>query len=248
VTKKIHGKSASNLYDRAVSAQGFTVQLLARMPLTSSVHRLRFAAGGAFRWAAGQHLVVVQAKGQEHFLPYSIASAYDPKRPGEFELAVAFGAGADAVDQLAIGEEITVVGPAGELVWQPQPSPAALLVGAGTGIAPLRALIEEELARASSVKLMLVAGHRAPEDVLFANDFARLAEQHARFRFVPTLSGASAVWSGERGRVQGLLHGAVQALAPLDAYVCGRLAMVSDVTAALEREGVPAARVRSEGF
>jgi NAD(P)H-flavin reductase len=193
-------------------------------------------------------LVVVEAKGQEHFLPYSIASAYDPQHPGQFELAVAFGAGADAVDQLAVGEELTAVGPSGELVRQQQPSPAALLVGVGTGIAPLRALIEEELARASSVELMLIAGHRAPEDVLFADDFARLAEQHARFRFVPTLSSATSTWSGQRGRVQGLLHAAVQALAPLDAYVCGRLAMVSDVTAALEREGVPAARIRSEGF
>ena len=231
-----------------MSAERFTVQLIARAPLSGHVHRLRFAAREPFRWAAGQHLVVVKGQGQELFLPYSIASAYDPQRPGEFELAVAIEAGADVIDQLVSGQELEVEGPAGAFVWQTAPSPAALLVGAGTGIAPLRALLEEELGRASPTQLMLIAGHREPEDVLFADDFARLAEQHARFRFAPTLTGTNTAWSGERGRVQARLRAAVQSLGPLDAYVCGRLAMVSEVVAALEQEGVPMARIRSEGF
>ncbi len=144
---------------------------------------------------------MVKAKGQELFLPYSIASAYDQQRPGQFELATAVGAGADVIDQLSIGEELQIEGPSGAFVWQAAPSPAALLVGAGTEIAPLRALLEEELRRASQTQLMLIAGHREPEDVLFGEDFARLAQQHARFRFVPTLTGASAA-VGRRARAR----------------------------------------------
>ena len=224
------------------------IRLLARSPLSGRVHRMRFAAQAPFRWAAGQHLVVVRGKGQELFLPYSIASAYDPQRPGELELAVAFGAGADVMDALLVGESLEVEGPAGELTWQPEPRPAALLVGVGTGIAPLRALVEAELARDPNASLLLLAGHRAPEDVLFAADFAALAAKHARFRFVPTLTLAGAAWRGERGRVQAQLRSAVQTLGPLDAYVCGRVDMVREVVVALEREGVPAGRIRSEGF
>ncbi|HEY1533287.1 MAG TPA: FAD-binding oxidoreductase [Polyangiaceae bacterium] len=238
----------AKLYDPAMPAQGLTVELIARTPLSGRVDRLRFAARGPFRWAAGQHLVVVKAKGQALFLPYSIASAYDRQRPGQFELAAAVGAGADVIDQLSIGEELQIEGPSGAFVWQSAASPAALLVGAGTGVAPLRALLEEELARTSQTRLILIAGHRAPEDVLFGEDFARLARQHARFRFVPTLTSASAAWPGERGRVQAQLRAAVQSLGPLDAYVCGRPAMVNEVVAALEQDGVPAARIRSEGF
>jgi CDP-4-dehydro-6-deoxyglucose reductase len=232
-----------------MSTERFTAQLIARTPLSGRVHRLRFAAQAAFRWAAGQHLVVVRGgSGQEVCLPYSIASAYDREHPGQFELAVAIGAGADVIDRLSLGEELECEGPAGAFLWQAVPSPAALLVGTGTGVAPLRALLEEELERASDTQLVLIAGHRAPQDVLFGEDFARLARRYARFRFVPTLTGALASWSGERGRVQALLHAAVPALGPLDAYVCGRPAMVSEVAAALEQQGVPAARIRSEGF
>lgn len=222
------------------------VQLLARSALSARVHRLRFAALGALQWAAGQHLVVVRGKGQDLFLPYSIASAYDAHKPGEFELAVSFGA--DVMDELRVGEELEIEGPAGDFVWQADPSPAALLVGVGTGIAPLRALLEAELARDTPARLLLIAGHRAPEDVLFQDEFAALAAQHARFRFLPTLSGASSAWAGERGRVQAQLRAAVHSLGPLDAYVCGRLDMVREVVSTLEQEGVPALRIRSEGF
>ncbi|MEP7049927.1 MAG: FAD-dependent oxidoreductase [Pseudomonadota bacterium] len=221
---------------------------MARRPLSGRVHRLRFAALGAFRWAAGQHLVVVRGKGQDVFLPYSIASAYDSQRPGEFELAVAFGAGADVIDALLPGEQLEVEGPGGDFIWQADPSPAALLVGVGTGVAPLRALVEAELARDTRTRLLLIAGHRAPEDVLFQDDFEAFAARHARFGFLATLTGASATWAGERGRVQAQLRTAVRSLGPLDAYVCGRLDMVREVVGALEQDGVPPARIRSEGF
>ena len=175
-------------------AQRVVVELIAREPLSSRVHRLRFASRAPFAWAAGQHLVVVRGQGQALFLPYSIASANDPEKPGEFELAVAMHAGADVMDTLPVGAELEVEGPAGAFTWQPAPRPAALLVGAGTGIAPLRALIEAELARAGETRLLLLAGHREPEDVLFADDFARLAAAHSRFHFIPTLSGGSSAW------------------------------------------------------
>lgn len=226
----------------------FVVELIARSPLSSRVHRLRFAARSPFTWQAGQHLVVVGAGGQALFLPYSIASANDLEKPGEFELAVAIHAGADVMDTLPLGAALEIEGPTGAFTWQAEPSPAALLVGAGTGIAPLRALIEAELARPSETRLLLLAGHREPEDVLFADDFAQLAATHPRFHFIPTLSGGSNAWLGRRGRVQAQLLEAVSSLAPLDAYVCGRLEMVNDVVRLLIAHGVPEARIRSEGY
>jgi len=240
-----------------VSAARFRIELILREPLSARVHRLRFASRVPFRWLAGQYLVIVRGpqdaasarpNGEDLFLPYSFASAYDPTRPGQFEIAAAFRAGADAIDDLEIGGDLEAEGPAGSFVWQETPSPAALLVGVGTGIAPLRALILEELARRASTRLLLLAGHRAPEDVLFHDDFTRLAEAEPRFEFVPTLTGDAAHWLGRRGRVQTQLAEAVRSLGPLDAYVCGRLDMVNDVVAALELLGVPAARIRSEGY
>lgn len=238
------------MYDRGVSAQNTVFELVSRAPLSARVQRLRLRAVSEFRWAAGQYLIVVRAPAQaeQMFLPYSIASAFDPARPGELELAAAFGAGADAIDALRPGDRLEVQGPASDFTWQADPRDSALLVGVGTGIAPLRALIQEELGRTSTRRVLLLAGHRAPEDVLFADDFADLAREHARFSFVPTLTGAHEHWVGRRGRVQAQLAEAATELGELDAYVCGRLDMVNEVTTALELLGVPRARIRSEGY
>jgi len=226
----------------------FDAELVARRPLTARVHLLRFLAREPFQWAAGQYLTVVRCAGRELALPYSIASAHDPAHAREFEIAAAIQAGADAIDGLELGARVELEGPAGSFVWQAEPSPAALLVGVGTGIAPLRALIREELARASSVQLVLLAGHRVAEDVLFQDEFSELAASSQRFRFLPTLSAGAAAWSGRRGRVQAQLAEVVRSLGPLDAYVCGRLDMVNEVVSELASLGVPAARIRAEGY
>jgi NAD(P)H-flavin reductase len=231
-----------------VSAPAFAIELLAREALSARVHLLRFRARVPFRWQAGQYLAVVRGGGRTLFLPYSIASAFDPKHAGEFEIVAAFQAGAEVVDELPLGAELEVEGPAGELTWQENSSPAALLVGVGTGIAPLRALIQEELRRPTQTRLLLLAGHRAPEDVLFQDYFAELSAAQPRFQFLPTLTADAAHWLGRRGRVQAQLADAVRSLGPLDAYVCGRLEMVSEVVSALAALGVPEPRIRSEGY
>jgi NAD(P)H-flavin reductase len=226
----------------------FRIELVRREALSARVHLLRFVARAPFRWLAGQYVVVACGNGVDLFLPFSIASAYDPARPGEFEIAAGFGVGADVIDELQIGAELEIEGPAGTFVWRDAPSPAALLVGVGTGIAPLRALIQEELARPTATRLVLLAGHRAPEDVLFHGEFSRLAQSQPRFQFVPTITGNAPHWVGRRGRVQTQLAEAVRSLGPLDAYVCGRIDMVHEVVSALDLLGVPAARIRSEGY
>ena len=231
-----------------MSPARFRIELSLRQPLSARVHRLRFVARPPFRWAAGQYLVVLGAGGPTLDLPYSIASACDPAHPGEFEIVAAVHAGADAIDALELGAELEAEGPAGAFTWQAQPSPAALLVGVGTGIAPLRAMIQEQLAQGTETRLLLLAGHRAPEDVLFHDELAEVAQAQPRFQFVPTLSGDSAAWPGQRGRVQTQLAHAVHSLGPLDAYVCGRLDMVTDVVRALQALGVPEARIRGEGY
>jgi NAD(P)H-flavin reductase len=234
-------------YDRPVAAAAFKIELVLREPLSARVHKLRFATHPPFRWAAGQYLVVLPRDERGLPIPYSIASAYDAKLPGEFEIAAAFR-GADFIDELVLGDELEAQGPMGSFTWQSSPRPAALLVGVGTGIAPLRALIQEELMRRTETRLVLLAGHRAPEDVLFHSEFVRLAESEPRFQFIPTLTGGAAHWLGRRGRVQTQLEEAVRSLGSLDDYVCGRLDMVDEVVSALRSLGVAEPRIRSEGY
>jgi NAD(P)H-flavin reductase len=227
----------------------FLVELVARAALSPRVNLLRFRVRdhAPFNWAAGQYLELIGTDPRRTRLPYSIASARDGAHPDEFEVAPARDSSAVELEHLALGATLHAEGPSGHFVWQPSPSPVALLVGAGTGVAPLRALIQAELARPSSTELVLLAGHRGESEVLWKDEFEALARRIERFRFEPTLSAPAPSWPGRSGRVQEHLPELVHELGVLDLYVCGRIEMVDDVRRVLAELGVDVARVRYEG-
>jgi NAD(P)H-flavin reductase len=121
-------------------------RLVARTELSPSVesYRLRVEGPRPFTWAPGQYVELYAPSAPDLPLPYSIASAPDALAPGEFELAIGTGRGKELLSSLPLGTELLLSGPFGRMIWPPTGS-AALLVGTGTGVAPLRALLQETL-------------------------------------------------------------------------------------------------------
>jgi NAD(P)H-flavin reductase len=178
---------------------------------------------------------------------FSMASPFEPEQPGRFEIAVARGTSAGAVLELELGEVVSITGPSGLLFWKADAP--ALLVATGTGISPLRALVHEQLARASSTPLCLLFGCRDSDEELWGAEFSALATLHSRFRFWPTHSRPSPGYTGRVGRVQAYLPESVQQLGPgLRAYLCGHTPMVRDCTAILLDLGVAAEHVHGESY
>ena len=223
-------------------------RLVARRQLAPGVVLLRFRAepAGPLRWQPGQHLTLSTAEAPELGIPYSIASALDPARAGEFELAVSANGGQDLLGRLHPDSKVFVSTPKGQFVWAPALG-ATLLVGMGTGLAPLRAMLQARLAQPGCDEVTLLFGARSESDILFNEEFSELAERDPRFSFQPTLSRPGSSWHGRVGRVQDHLRALVSDPAQLSAYVCGSREMVADCVARLTGPlGLDPARVRSE--
>lgn len=203
-------------------------------------------AGDLLSWEAGQYLTLSTADAPSVAVPYSIASAPDRGRPGEFELAVSANGGQDLLARLHLGAKVFVSSPQGSFVWQ-RDRGSTLLVGMGTGLAPLRAILQAWLARAVSERITLLFGARSEADILFRDEFVELAELEPRFSFEPTLSRPTNLWRGRTGRVQDHLAEIVSSMPDTSAYVCGSRAMVVDCVARLTGELLlNPARIRSE--
>ncbi len=120
-----------------------------------------------------------------------------------------------------------------------------LLFAAGSGIAPIRALVQYLLARRAEVRrVTLFYGQR------HGADFAYLAEhldwERGGVRVVLCPSRGDDAWRGLRGRVQEVARSlAFGGSAPGEsvAFVSGMTAMVEDVRATLAGAGVPQGRV-----
>lgn len=230
------------------SSPRFPVSVLRRRALSERVVALRLrqnaSPGSEFSWLPGQYVELAAATAPQVSHYYSIASAPDPHARGEFDLVISLSAAEELLRELEPGRTLWVSPAQGAFVWESMQAPA-LLVGIGTGIAPMRAMLQAALGGATE-RVTVLFGARTELDLLFREEFDEYAASDARFRFEPVLSRPGAGWRGSVGRVQGQLPRVVSELQPARVYVCGTTTMVRDTVALLHELGVPAPNVRAE--
>ena len=122
-----------------------------------------------------------------------------------------------------------------------------LLFAAGSGIAPIRSLIQHLAAdREAFGRVTLFYGQRRGADFAYLRE--HLAWERRGVRVVLCPSAEDSAWRGVRGRVQEVASAvAFGGAAPADAvaFACGMTAMVEDVRATLARAGIPPQRVHA---
>ena len=202
-------------------------------------------------------LFVRTASGLVSKRPYSIASAPSSVGANQIELAVtlvANGPTSTALHAAAVGTVYDADGPRGAMVrWPADLEAPTLFVATGSGLAPLRAMLQAELARGdregrTAPRVSLLFGCRTRADILWAEELSAWACEHERFSIVITLSRPDAVWTGATGYVQKHVASCVQAIAPERAFVCGLSPMVEDVVHLLAQTGLPRRSVRTEEY
>ncbi len=181
---------------------------------------------------------------------YSVASSPNPAHPERFEIAVTRvddGSVSLALHALRVGATLTMDGPHGFFTRERHATPA-LFVATGTGVCPLRAMIEAELGEVTGPKLALLFGCRSEADLLYREQYETW-RSHSRFTLHVTLSQPSAAWQGLRGYVQTHLATLIDPAAKPHVYVCGLSRMVSEVRRTLKDElGFARQQIHSERY
>lgn len=217
---------------------------------------LAFADGEPFSYEPGQWVnLELEVGGKRDKRAYSIASAPDPAAPGSFEIAVTrvdAGSVSRALHALPEGSAVSIDGPHGFFTREGAAKPPAWFVGTGTGVAPLRAMLQAELAGASGAEgppLGLLLGVRNESEILYRAEFEALAATHPRFSFHVTLSRPSPAWQGMTGYVQTQLPKLLDLHVRPHVYVCGLSRMVSGVRKVLKDDlGYDRRSIHSERY
>ncbi|HEV2498468.1 MAG TPA: FAD-dependent oxidoreductase [Terriglobia bacterium] len=207
----------------------------------------QMANGQRFKFHAGQYISLhTHLNGEGVARAYSIAARQADDR---LELCVNVSSGEDAwLLGLKRDEEVEFSGPFGSFELRHPPGLVAAFIATGTGIAPIRAMIQELYRKYKPEEVWLIFGVRREADILYREEFEKLARVHPEFRFVPTLSRPDPGWMGRRGYVQEQIKKYLRGKEGLQAYVCGSPAMVEQVRALLQTMGYDDDAVSFERF
>jgi ferredoxin-NADP reductase len=204
---------------------------------------------------AGQHVDVrlTAHDGYQAQRSYSIASA-----PQEQRLVLTVEELDDGevspylTEVLAPGDNLELRGPiGGYFAWEERDGGPLLLVGGGSGVVPLMAMIRHRAAIGSDVPTRLLYSSRSFEEIIYREELENLAARDGSLEVVHTLTRSRPEgWAGYARRIDAEMHREV-AWSPDEsplAFVCGPTSFVEGVADALVRLGHDPARVKTERF
>src|SRR4051812_16050810 len=214
-----------------------------------------------FRYAPGQHLALRRrADGAEIRRTYSIcapAPTPDGEGPRTLRVGVRLVDGGAfstyALKEIAVGDELEVMTPAGRFTLDPAPGRYAAIVG-GSGITPVLSIVSTLLEREPEARFCLIRSDRTAASTMFLDEVADLKDRHPqRLQLVTVLSREEQQAGLPSGRLdEERLTGLLPALLPLEQvagwFLCGPFGLVQGAERALRGLGVARSRIHEEIF
>ena len=204
---------------------------------------------------AGQHVDIrlTAEDGYQAQRSYSIASA-----PDEGRLALTVERLPDGevspylTDVLVVGDKLELRGPiGGYFVWNAGQGEPVLLLGGGSGVVPLMAMIRHRRAAGGDAPMRLLYSAKRADDLIYREELQELAARGDGFEAFFTLTREQPEgWHGFGRRVDRELIAEVGWPAADDpvAYVCGPTGFVETVASELVESGLPPHRIKTERF
>jgi ferredoxin-NADP reductase len=211
------------------------------------------------RWMAhraGMHYDVrlTAPDGYQTERSYSIASP--PEQVGKIQLTVERIEDGEVSpylhDVLVTGDQIEVRGPiGGYFVWEVGLGGPLLLIGGGSGVVPLMAMLRHRAAQHATMPARILYSSRTADDVIYRDELEALAAGDRGFEVFFTFTRqAPPGWAGYRRRIDAAMLAEV--IRPLGmqarVYVCGPTLLVEAVATALVQMALPIEQIRTERF
>jgi CDP-4-dehydro-6-deoxyglucose reductase len=204
--------------------------------------------GKPLEYLPGEYALLEDRDRQVPPRSYSIANA--PRLDGLISLLITQVAGGQTSgwvhNHIRTDDEVIITGPYGTFVADPASTAPGLYLAAGSGLAPIRALVEAALETTPQRSLILVFSARTEADVLDRDRFLGWQAAYPHFRFIRTLTRSAAV--DPRGRVPYVLADICPDLVGREIFVAGGPGFVLACASAAEALGAARERVHIEPF
>jgi NAD(P)H-flavin reductase/hemoglobin-like flavoprotein len=200
-------------------------------------------------YAAGQSVAIECPSRPRLWRYYSMASA--PRQDGllEFHIRLIDGGAVSMAltSQTTVGTELRLGPPVGVLTLpEPGTERDLLLIAGSTGLAPLKAIVDQLTTRPKPPSVHLFFGARKADGLYDLDSLQKLAAEHPWLTVIPAVSSDSR-FTGETGSLPDVVarHGDWSGH---DAYLAGPSELVQDTVDRLTAAGVPKDQIHIEDF
>lgn len=209
--------------------------------------RLELPEFPALAYLPGQSMNVHLGDGTHR--SFSMASVPDAGRVDFHVRRIPGGRFTDTqLGRLRPGDVLDVELPLGTFRFHSEDYRPILMVATGTGLAPVKSMLESLLDDADCPPVSLYWGMREPADLYFDDEIRRWSAHLYEFQYVPVLSRAPAQWSGARGHVQQAVIADLPDLSEHSIYLCGSPAMIHDAKQLFLAHGADMDHIYTDAF
>jgi NAD(P)H-flavin reductase/hemoglobin-like flavoprotein len=249
---RTYGIAARTMVDAANAAEGtpafWNAEVVSHERRTADIAVIQVRPDQPYYYEPGQYVSIESALVPRVWRPYSIANA--PRRDGVLELHVRIiGAGwvsGALVRKLKLGDVLKLGPPVGSMVLNRQSNRDIVCVAGSTGLAPMKALLDDLRRWNTTRNVHLFFGARRAEELYDLATLEELAAGHPWFTLVPAVSGDPG-YLGEQGMLPEVVarHGTWYAH---DVYASGSAEMIQATVAMFRELHVPIERIRYDAF
>ncbi|WP_214102770.1 globin domain-containing protein [Acrocarpospora catenulata] len=233
--------------DAGVSPAWWLAEVLNHERRAPDLAVLTLRPGQPLGFTAGQYVNVQTARWPRVWRTFSIANA--PRSDNTIRLHVRSLPGgwvsSTLVQHTRIGDQVLLGPPVGTMAVTDSDRDM-LCVAGGTGLAPLKAIIEQVIASGRRRAIHLLVGARHATDLYDMPDLVRMESGYPWLRVVPVVSDEPA-YDGLRGNLPEVME-RFHTWTEHEVYVCGPAGMVNETVRRLQNSGVPLNRIHRDAI
>ncbi|MEU8356954.1 globin domain-containing protein [Nonomuraea sp. NPDC048882] len=197
-------------------------------------------------YTPGQYVSVQTARWPRVWRTFSIANAPRPDNTITLHVRSVPGGWVSTalIRHTKVGDTLMLGPPMGTMTPRENSVRDVLCVAGGTGLAPLKAIVESIISSGRRPAIHLMYGARSADELYDLPDLIRLESSFPWLRVLPVVSGQPG-YEGMRGHLPEVTQ-RLRSWTDHDVYVCGPAAMVNETVRRLQGDGVPLVRIHRD--
>lgn len=196
-------------------------------PIIDMIYRIRLLPDGQFFFRAGQYLMLIIDKCDQHSLSFSLASIPSEKKIIELHIGTSeFNSYTMIViDHISTKNSINIDIPYGKAFFREKSKKPIILIAGGTGFSYTRSILYAALEENPNRDIAFYWGGKKLKYLYDLDELQSISKQYHNLKVIPVVEQPESNWRGRTGTVLSAVLDDFNSLIKYEIYIAGHFEM-----------------------